>query len=92
VKVHVKAILRKIRVHNRTQAAIWAMNHRSFMPAKDNQWSAVSSIPGLTTRQVSPQRGEDSTSSSPEFEIRDSQDASARREHPACKDIERNCD
>jgi two-component system nitrate/nitrite response regulator NarL len=28
VKVHVKAILRKIRVNNRTQAAIWAMNHR----------------------------------------------------------------
>ena len=27
VKVHIKAILRKIRVHNRTQAAIWAMNH-----------------------------------------------------------------
>jgi DNA-binding NarL/FixJ family response regulator len=27
VKVHVKAILRKIRVHNRTQAAIWAMNN-----------------------------------------------------------------
>jgi two-component system nitrate/nitrite response regulator NarL len=27
VKVHVKAILRKIRVQNRTQAAIWAMNH-----------------------------------------------------------------
>jgi two-component system, NarL family, nitrate/nitrite response regulator NarL len=27
VKVHVKAILRKIRVHNRTQAAIWAMKH-----------------------------------------------------------------
>jgi two-component system nitrate/nitrite response regulator NarL len=26
VKVHVKAILRKIRVHTRTQAAIWAMN------------------------------------------------------------------
>jgi len=26
VKVHVKAILRKIRVQNRTQAAIWAMN------------------------------------------------------------------
>jgi DNA-binding CsgD family transcriptional regulator len=30
VKVHVKAILRKIRVNNRTQAAIWGMNHRSF--------------------------------------------------------------
>jgi two-component system nitrate/nitrite response regulator NarL len=27
VKVHVKAILRKIRVRNRTQAAIWGMNH-----------------------------------------------------------------
>jgi two-component system nitrate/nitrite response regulator NarL len=27
VKVHVKAILRKIGVQNRTQAAIWGMNH-----------------------------------------------------------------
>src|SRR5712672_3624654 len=27
VKVHVKAILRKSRVHNRTQAAIWGMNN-----------------------------------------------------------------
>jgi two-component system nitrate/nitrite response regulator NarL len=27
VKVHVKAILRKIRVHNRTQAAIWGLSH-----------------------------------------------------------------
>jgi DNA-binding NarL/FixJ family response regulator len=27
VKVHVKAILRKVRVHNRTQAAIWGMNN-----------------------------------------------------------------
>jgi two-component system, NarL family, nitrate/nitrite response regulator NarL len=35
VKVHVKAILRKIRVHNRTQAAIWAMSNGSFIPAKD---------------------------------------------------------
>jgi two-component system nitrate/nitrite response regulator NarL len=31
VKVHVKAILRKIRVSNRTQAAIWAMNNDSFI-------------------------------------------------------------
>jgi two-component system nitrate/nitrite response regulator NarL len=31
VKVHVKAILRKIRIHNRTQAAIWAMNNSSFI-------------------------------------------------------------
>lgn len=27
VKVHVKAILRKIRLQNRTQAAVWALNH-----------------------------------------------------------------
>ncbi|MEA2725943.1 MAG: two-component system, NarL family, nitrate/nitrite response regulator NarL [Acetobacteraceae bacterium] len=27
VKVHVKSLLRKIRVSNRTQAAMWAMNH-----------------------------------------------------------------
>jgi DNA-binding NarL/FixJ family response regulator len=30
VKVHVKAILRKIHVQNRTQAAIWGMNNRSL--------------------------------------------------------------
>src|SRR5438045_4085106 len=30
VKVHVKAILRKVQVQNRTQAAIWAMNHKSL--------------------------------------------------------------
>jgi two-component system nitrate/nitrite response regulator NarL len=29
VKVHIKAILRKIGVHNRTQAAIWGMNNGS---------------------------------------------------------------
>lgn len=29
VKVHVKAILRKIRVTNRTQAAMWAVTHFS---------------------------------------------------------------
>src|SRR5258708_17622097 len=33
VKVHVKAILRKIRVHNRTQAAIWAMSNGSSISA-----------------------------------------------------------
>jgi DNA-binding NarL/FixJ family response regulator len=30
VKVHIKAILRKIRVHNRTQAAIWWINNESL--------------------------------------------------------------
>lgn len=37
VKVHVKAILRKIRVQNRTQAAIWGMNHvPPVQPANSN--------------------------------------------------------
>jgi len=37
VKVHVKAILRKIRVQNRTQAAIWGMNHGSLVrPINDD--------------------------------------------------------
>jgi two-component system, NarL family, nitrate/nitrite response regulator NarL len=41
VKVHVKAILRKVRVRNRTQAAIWAMNnageiwHDGYSPTKN---------------------------------------------------------
>ena len=36
VKVHVKAILRKIRVQNRTQAAIWAMNNGSLTQSATN--------------------------------------------------------
>jgi two-component system nitrate/nitrite response regulator NarL len=37
VKVHVKAILRKLRVQNRTQAAIWGMNNGSLVePANSN--------------------------------------------------------
>ncbi|MGO4172601.1 LuxR C-terminal-related transcriptional regulator [Bosea sp. TAF32] len=37
VKVHVKAILRKIRVQNRTQAAIWGMNNAlQLQPANNN--------------------------------------------------------
>jgi two-component system, NarL family, nitrate/nitrite response regulator NarL len=39
--VHVKAIFRKIRVQNRTQAAIWAMNCRLF-DAEMNDGSAAS--------------------------------------------------
>lgn len=34
VKVHVKAILRKIRVQNRTQAAIWGANHEPLNSGK----------------------------------------------------------
>ena len=40
VKVHVKAILRKISVHNRTQAAIWAMGHFMSEPASNAHLSA----------------------------------------------------
>jgi len=40
VKVHVKAILRKIRVHNRTQAAIWGMSHDLFPGETNNSSSA----------------------------------------------------
>jgi DNA-binding NarL/FixJ family response regulator len=35
VKVHIKTILRKIRVQNRTQAAIWAMNHSSLLDLRE---------------------------------------------------------
>jgi two-component system nitrate/nitrite response regulator NarL len=38
VKVHIKAILRKIRVANRTQAAMWAVNHFSAASADQDAW------------------------------------------------------
>ena len=38
VKVHVKAILRKIRVQNRTQAAIWGMNNGSLTKAGNGRF------------------------------------------------------
>lgn len=49
VKVHVKAILRRIHVHNRTQAAIWAMNSGLFFPTKDMDQPAAAPAapPGL---------------------------------------------
>ncbi|NNJ76997.1 MAG: response regulator transcription factor, partial [Anderseniella sp.] len=37
VKVHVKAIMRKTKVQNRTQAAIWALNNRALVwPVTDD--------------------------------------------------------
>jgi two-component system nitrate/nitrite response regulator NarL len=36
VKVHLKALLRKINARNRTQAAIWGMNNSSQSPASSN--------------------------------------------------------
>lgn len=45
VKVHVKTILRKIRVQNRTQAAIWAINNGSLIGSTVNGWSGPASVP-----------------------------------------------
>jgi two-component system nitrate/nitrite response regulator NarL len=48
VKVHVKAILRKIRVHNRTQAAIWGVNHGSpIRPANNNSTPSTPDIEAI---------------------------------------------
>jgi DNA-binding NarL/FixJ family response regulator len=45
VKVHVKAILRKIRVQNRTQAAVWGMKNGSLTPtANDNPPQKVTEV------------------------------------------------
>jgi len=44
VKVHVKAILRKIRVRNRTQAAVWAMNDGSLKRPADNSSPPTSDV------------------------------------------------
>jgi DNA-binding NarL/FixJ family response regulator len=45
VKVHVKAILRKIRVQNRTQAAIWGMNNGLLKrPANDSSSPSTSDV------------------------------------------------
>jgi two-component system nitrate/nitrite response regulator NarL len=53
VKVHVKAILRKIRVHNRTQAAIWAMNNGLSISGMDNDSAAaVTTLPAPTQNVV----------------------------------------
>lgn len=46
VKVHVKAVLRKICVHNRTQAAVWAMNQTPALPPKlENGKAALEPTP-----------------------------------------------
>ena len=90
VKVHVKAILRKIRVHNRTQAAIWAMNNRSFMPVKDNPSSATLSIEPfahLTSRQASPPGEERPTPSPPEIEFGNSHDEASANDDNVIRQV-----
>ncbi|WP_338696910.1 MULTISPECIES: response regulator transcription factor [unclassified Bradyrhizobium] len=54
VKVHIKAILRKIRVQNRTQAAIWGLNHRSAAWANNNR--ATHQAADGAERPLPPQR------------------------------------
>ncbi len=62
VKVHVKAILRKIRVHNRTQAAIWAVNR---LATRINETSLVSPVDFEAPRLSAP----DMTSASIELPL-----------------------
>jgi DNA-binding CsgD family transcriptional regulator len=57
-KVHVKSILRKIQVHNRTQAAIWAISAAPLMSAKDDispeQITEAAAAPRPETRLFRP--------------------------------------
>ena len=60
VKVHVKAILRKIRVRNRTQAAIWALNNRSLVWPSARQPDSPSATGGrfrIDSSQASAESG-----------------------------------
>ena len=53
VKVHVKAILRKIRVQNRTQAAIWGMKNGRLAPANNNSSLSTADANKLLSKPVS---------------------------------------
>ncbi|WP_291990588.1 response regulator transcription factor [Luteitalea sp.] len=48
VKVHIKAILRKIRVKNRTQAAIWAINNSASIRLAANDGAISHRAPRVT--------------------------------------------
>jgi two-component system nitrate/nitrite response regulator NarL len=59
VKVHLKAILRKIRLNNRTQAAVWALNNRfDFDDAVPPQKPA---LPGLANAEKDSVAGTDAS-------------------------------
>jgi len=81
VKVHVKAILRKIRVHNRTQAAIWAINNGSVIPEGLDHPSAVppqNLVENLAAERV-PRPAQDSPSSL-DFKIEGAHNSHIRRQ------------
>ena len=54
VKVHVKAILRKIRVQNRTQAAVWGINNGYTRPESANDVSQILATDLLNPFEQSP--------------------------------------
>jgi two-component system, NarL family, nitrate/nitrite response regulator NarL len=75
VKVHVKAILRRIRVHNRTQAAIWAMSNGPFISAKDDASPALVKLPvepfsSLDVAQILPAGRKNGSTLSPMLELK----------------------
>jgi two-component system nitrate/nitrite response regulator NarL len=59
VKVHVKAILRKIRLSNRTQAAIWAMNNSTLVWSADAETRPGEALMGLPSLTFEEQNGAD---------------------------------
>jgi two-component system nitrate/nitrite response regulator NarL len=40
IKTHMKRIVRKIRVANRTQAAIWALRYAHFLGGPNDEWAS----------------------------------------------------
>jgi two-component system nitrate/nitrite response regulator NarL len=52
VKVHIKAILRKIRVHNRTQAAIWWINNEAQAQKGTNRAPEESKSPSASRGEI----------------------------------------
>lgn len=58
VKAHLKVLLRKMKVRNRTQAAIWALSHQSYLStvANDGEERALAEAPGVPTAARSPCR------------------------------------
>ncbi len=57
VKVHVKAILRKIKVQNRTQAAIWALHHHAQVWPVPAEEPEVAAVDGIDNRVVNVRLG-----------------------------------